>query len=194
MNIIIASNNKGKIKEFKKILEPMGYNVLSQNEAGVNIEVNETGTTFKENAELKAEAIYNIKHCAVISDDSGIKVDYLNGEPGIYSARYMGLETDEDRRRCVLKKLENVEDKLRGAEFVCCICYIDLDGNKHFFEGIWKGKIALKELGENGFGYDSIFIPNGEEITSAQMSSEEKNNKSHRAIALKKLINLLENK
>ncbi len=194
MNIIIASNNKGKIKEFKKILEPMGYNVLSQNEAGVNIEVNETGTTFKENAELKAEAIYNIKHCAVISDDSGIKVDYLNGEPGIYSARYMGLETDEDRRRCVLKKLENVEDKLRKAEFVCCICYIDSDGNKHFFEGIWKGKIALKELGENGFGYDSIFIPNGEEITSAQMSSEEKNNKSHRAIALKKLINLLENK
>ena len=98
MDIIIASNNQGKIREFKKILEPLGYTVLSQSEAGIDIEVEETGTTFKENATLKAEAIYNLTHTAVLADDSGLEVDFLNGEPGIYSARYMGLNSDEERR------------------------------------------------------------------------------------------------
>ena len=191
MNIIIASNNKGKIKEFKKMLEPMGYTVLSQSEAGVNLEVEETGTTFKENATLKAEAIYNLKHTAVLADDSGIEVEYLNMEPGIYSARYMGLDSDEARRNCILEKMQGVEESKRNARFVCCICYIDEKGNKKYAEGYWNGKIAEEAKGENGFGYDPIFIPDGETITSAEMSPEDKNSKSHRALALKKLEEII---
>lgn len=191
MDIIIASNNKGKIKEFKKMLEPKGYNVISQNEAGINIEVEETGTTFKENATLKAEAIYNITHKAVLADDSGLEVEFLHGEPGIYSARYMGLSSDEARKNCILQKLEGIEENKRNARFVCCICYIDVDGNKKYAEGYWNGRIAKEAKGQNGFGYDPIFIPDGEEVTSAEMTQEEKNSKSHRADALKKLEKML---
>lgn len=191
MNIIIASNNQGKIREFKKMLEPMGYTVLSQSEAGINIEVEETGTTFKENATLKAEAIYNLKHTAVLADDSGIEVEFLNMEPGIYSARYMGLDSDEARRNCILEKMQGVEENKRKARFVCCICYIDENGNKKYAEGYWNGKIAEEARGENGFGYDPIFIPDGENITSAEMLPDDKNQKSHRALALKKLKEIL---
>ena len=191
MNIIIASNNKGKIREFKKMLEPMGYTVLSQSEAGIDLEVEETGTTFKENATLKAEAIYNLKHTPVLADDSGLEVDFLNGEPGVYSARYMGLDSDESRRKCILEKLQGVEESKRTARFVCCICYIDENGNKQYAEGYWNGKIAEEEKGSNGFGYDQIFIPNGENITSAEMLPEDKNSNSHRASALKKLKAIL---
>lgn len=191
MNIIIASNNKGKIKEFKKILEPLGYNVFSQSEAGVNIEVEETGTTFEENAKLKARAIYNLKHTAVLADDSGIVVDYLNGEPGIYSARYMGLQTDEERRRCVLYKMKDAKKEDRTARYVCCICYIEENGKENIVNGIWEGIVADKEYGENGFGYDPIFMPNGSDKTVAQMLPEEKNTISHRAMAIRKLKELL---
>lgn len=191
MDIIIASNNQGKIKEFKKILEPLGYNVISQSEAGINVEVEETGTTFRENSEIKARAVYNLTHKRVLADDSGIEIEFLNGEPGIYSARYMGLPTHEEKRKYVLKQLEGVEESKRNARFVCCICYIDESGIERFAEGYWNGKIALEEKGENGFGYDSIFIPDGETITSAEMLPEDKNQKSHRAKALKKLLEIL---
>ena len=191
MKIIIASNNSGKIKEFKKILEPKGYDVVSQNEAGINMEVEETGTTFKENSTLKAEAIYNLTHTAVLADDSGLEVEYLNGEPGIYSARYMGLDTDEARRNCILEKLKGVEESKRKARFVCCICYIDENGNKQYAQGYWNGKITQEPNGQNGFGYDPIFIPDGEQRTSAEMLPEEKNSKSHRANALKILEEIL---
>lgn len=194
MNIIIASTNEGKIKEFRKLLEPLGYNVISKAEAGVFEEVEETGTTFKENAKQKAEAIYNIKHCAVLADDSGLSIDFLNGEPGIYSARYLGLPTHEEKRKAILDKLANVPEENRDAKFVCAICYIDENGNSEVVEGIWKGKISFEEVGENGFGYDSIFIPEGETRTSAELSSNEKNMKSHRAIALKKLMEILNKK
>ena len=187
MNIIIASNNQGKIREFKKMLEPLGYTVLSQSEAGINIEVEETGTTFKENATLKAEAIYNLTHTSVLSDDSGLEVEFLNGEPGVYSARYMGLNNDEDRRNCILGKLQGVEESKRNARFVCCICYIDENGEKKYAEGYWTGKIATEPRGNNGFGFDPIFIPDGENRTSAEMLPEEKNAVSHRARALAKL-------
>lgn len=191
MNIIVASNNEGKIKEFKKILEPLGYNVISQKEAGINIEVNETGTTFRENSELKARAIYEITHTQVLADDSGIEVEYLNNEPGIYSARYKGLKTDEEKRNYILNQLEGIEPSKRNARFVCCICYINKEGKESFAEGYWNGKIAMQAKGENGFGYDPIFIPNGEKRTSAEMLPEEKNAVSHRAVALKKLLEIL---
>ena len=193
MDIIIASNNKGKIREFKKMLEPLGYTVLSQSEAGIDLEVEETGTTFKENATLKAEAIFNFKHTAVLADDSGLEVEALNMEPGIYSARYMGLDSDEARRNCILEKMKGVEENRRNARFVCCICYIDENGDKKYAEGYLNGKIAEEAKGENGFGYDPIFIPSGSGITSAEMLPEEKNSKSHRANALKKLEEILNN-
>ena len=122
MKLILASNNKNKLREFREILEPMGFDVISQSEAGANIEVEETGTTFEENAYLKAKAIYDMFHLPVISDDSGLEVDALNGAPGIYSARYA-----EEGKRCarVLSELENVPDDKRTARFRCCICYID---------------------------------------------------------------------
>ena len=191
MNIIIASNNQGKIREFKKMLEPMGYTVLSQSEAGIDLEVEETGTTFKENATLKAEAIYNLKHTSVLADDSGLEVEFLNMEPGIYSARYMGLDSDEAKRKCILEKMQGVEESKRTARFVCCICYIDENGNKKYAEGYWNGKIAQEEKGNNGFGYDPISIPDGENVTSAEMTPEDKNSKSHRALALKKLEKII---
>lgn len=191
MNIIIASNNEGKIKEFKKIIEPLGINVISQKEAGINIEVEETGTTFKENAELKARAIYNIKHTPVLADDSGLEIDFLNGEPGIYSARYMGISSDKGKVEYILRKLEGIEESNRNARFVCCICYIDEDGKAKFAEGYWNGRISNEAKGNNGFGYDPIFIPEGKEITSAEMLPEEKNAQSHRAKALKNLKEIL---
>ena len=193
MDIIVASNNKGKIVEYKAMLEPLGYNVLSQSEAGVNIEVEETGTTFEENAYLKANAIYELKHTAVLADDSGLEVEYLNGEPGIYSARYKGLKTDEERRRCILQLLEGVPEEKRKARFMCSICFIQQNGEKIVVEGIYNGHIANEEKGNNGFGYDSIFIPEGRNTTVAEMTKEEKNSESHRAIALKKLAKELEN-
>lgn len=191
LDIIIASSNQGKLREFKRILEPLGYNVLSKEDVGVIDDVEEVGTTFAENAKLKAKAISNLKHCEVLSDDSGIMVDFLNGEPGVYSARYLGLATDEEKRKAILEKLNGVPEEDRGAQFVCDICYIDKDGNSQIVEGIWRGKIAYEEAGTNGFGYDSIFIPEGDTRTSAQMSGEEKNAQSHRAIAIKKLLELL---
>ena len=190
MDLIIASNNKGKIKEFKSILEPMGFEVYSQGEKNINIEVEETGTTFEENAILKAQVIYNKTHNCVLSDDSGLEVEALNNEPGIYSARYKGLETDGERRHAILEELKGIDN--RKARFVCAICYIDATGKTHVFKANWDGTIALKEEGSNGFGYDSIFIPedsNGE--TVASMPNQFKEKYSHRARAVKMLEDYL---
>jgi len=190
MDLIIASNNKGKISEFKNILKDFGYNIFSQSEKNINIEVEETGTTFEENAILKAQAIYEKTHNCVLADDSGLEVESLNNEPGIYSARYKGLKTDGERRQAILKELDGIDN--RNARFVCSICYIDETGDKHIFKAIWKGKICLKEEGINGFGYDPIFIPeesNGE--TVASMTDEFKETYSHRAQAVRMLIEYL---
>lgn len=190
MDLIIASNNKGKIKEYKDILEPLGFKIFSQSEKNINIEVEETGTTFEENAFLKAKAIYDLMKTPVISDDSGLEVEALNNEPGIYSARYKGIKTDEGKRLEILKQLEGVEN--RKAKFTCCICYIDELGETHLFKGIWRGKIALKEEGTNGFGYDSIFISDKSEgKTTACMPDKFKETYSHRAIAVKQLLEYL---
>ena len=193
MEIIIASNNKGKIKEFKKILEPIGFEVYSQGEKNINIEVEETGTTFEENAILKAQAIYEKAHKCVLSDDSGLEVEALNNEPGIYSARYKGLKTDGERRIAVLKELEGQTN--RKARFICSICYIEENGEKHVFKATWEGSISLEEEGDNGFGYDSIFISedsNGKTIAS--MPNEFKDACSHRAKAVKMLAEWLTKK
>ncbi len=193
MKLIIASNNKGKIREYKDIFEPFGFSVRSQSEENIHLEVEETGTTFEENAALKARAIYDIAHCCVISDDSGLEVKALGGEPGLYSARYKGLETEHKRRMAILEGLEGADD--RSARFVTCICFIDETGEEHLFTGIWNGVIAYQEDGANGFGYDPIFISeDGHGKTTASMPISFKETYSHRAKAVKQLIAYLNKK
>ena len=187
MKLIIASNNKGKIREYKDIFEPFGFEVRSQGEENIRLEVEETGTTFAQNAVLKARAIYEISRCCVISDDSGLEVEALGGEPGLYSARYKGLETEHERRLAVLAGLKGSDN--RKARFVTCICFIDETGEEHLFTGTWNGEIALREEGTNGFGYDPIFISeDGNGKTTASLPISFKEEHSHRAKAVRKLL------
>ena len=189
MKLIIASNNKGKIREYKQILEPMGFEVVSQSEAGIELEAEETGTTFAENSAIKARAIAGMTDCAVLADDSGLAVDALNGEPGVYSARYGGLETSEERSRLVLEKLKGIPDEKRGAHFVCNIHLILPDGREVTAEGRCSGRIGYEPKGFNGFGYDPVFMYGDRSF--AEISAEEKNRISHRAAALADLTEKL---
>ena len=191
MKLVIASNNQGKIREYKDIFEPFGFQVYSQGEEKIRLEVEETGTTFEQNAVLKARAIHEISRCCVISDDSGLEVEALGGEPGLYSARYKGLETEHERRLAVLKGLEGADN--RRARFVTCICFIDETGKEHLFTGVWNGEIAFREEGTNGFGYDPIFISeDGNGKTTASLPLSFKETYSHRAKAVRKLISWLQ--
>lgn len=188
MKLIIATNNKGKVKEYKEIFSPLGYEVLSQREAGINIDVPETGTSFAENAYLKAKAIYDITNSYVLADDSGLEVSALDGRPGIYSARYA-----PEGKRCekILYEMKDVPDDKRQARFVCSICLICADGKKITAEGYCEGKIGYEKRGNNGFGYDPIFIYDNNK-TLAQMTDNEKNAVSHRGKAVENLIEILE--
>ncbi len=191
-DLIIASNNKGKIKEYKEILSKYGYNVISQSEAGILVDVPETGTTFEENAHLKAQAIYELTYKSVISDDSGLEIEALNNEPGVYSARYKGLKTEDERNEYVLNALKNEIN--RRAKFNCVICFIDENGHEELFKGIWNGEIAKEKHGNNGFGYDPIFISEESEgKTTASMPTQFKDKYSHRRKAIDLLVNYLEN-
>ena len=193
MKLIIASNNKGKIREYKELLEPLGFQVYSQGEENIRIDVDETGSTFEQNAVLKARAVYEASHCCVISDDSGLEVEALGGEPGLYSARYKGLETEHERRLAVLKGLEGSDN--RKARFVTCICFMDENGEEHLFTGIWNGEIALEEEGTNGFGYDPIFISeDGNGQTTASLPLSFKETYSHRAKAVREMISWLQSR
>ena len=190
MKIILASNNKNKITELKQILSPLGYEVISQSEAGVNVEVEENGTTFEENSMIKAKAVYEISKMAVIADDSGLEVDYLDKAPGVYSHRYAGENaSDKDRCKKILSELQGVPDEKRTARFVCVISYIDSSGNTSVLRGECEGHIGREMKGDNGFGYDPIFMIGDRSF--AEISSEEKNKISHRADALKKLTEKL---
>lgn len=181
MEIVIASNNRDKIREFKEILDPLGFKSVSQSEAGADIEVEENGKTFAENAYLKAKAVYDMTGLPVIADDSGLEVDALDGAPGVLSKRFA---PEGQRKKRILAELENVPDEKRGANFICCICYIDSTGEVHHFTGNVFGKIGYENRGTNGFGYDPIFMYGDRSF--AEMSAEEKNEVSHRAMALKK--------
>ncbi|MDQ0230961.1 XTP/dITP diphosphatase [Metabacillus malikii] len=191
--IIIATKNTGKVREFKALLEPLGYNVISLLDFTDSIDVEETGATFVENAILKAEAIANAYHKRTIADDSGLEIDYLNGEPGVYSARYAGLHKDDkDNLNKVLEKLSTVHNQQdRTARFVCALAISSPGEATKTVLGTCEGYIAEQPSGENGFGYDPIFIVKEKMKTMASLSSEEKNNISHRAMALKKLIELI---
>ncbi len=191
MELIFASNNLDKLREVKKIMEPAGFTVLSQREAGIELEADETGTTFSENSAIKAKALYELVKKSVIADDSGIEVDYLNKEPGVYSARYGGEGVD-DVGRCelILSRLEGVEDSLRTARFVAVITYIDENGKMMQFEGRIEGRIGYKRIGDRGFGYDPIFMVGQRSL--AEFTDSEKNAVSHRGEALRKLEKYLE--
>ena len=190
MELIIATNNAGKVREYKEILEPLGYQVFSQGEKGIHLDVEETGTTFAENAYLKAKAIHDIAHCCVLSDDSGLQVAALGGEPGIYSARYKGLPTEHERRMAILEGLRQAEN--RNARFVCSICFVDAEGCSHLFKGVWQGRIAMAEEGTNGFGYDPIFIAeDADGRTTASLPISFKETYSHRAKAVQQLLQYL---
>lgn len=190
MKVILASNNQGKIKEMKQILEPLGYDVISQKDAGIVCEPDENGTTFQENALIKAKAIYNISLCPVIADDSGLEVDALDKRPGVYTARYGGHELPyKEKCEKLVKELEEIKSNNRTARFVCVICYINKNGEIHSFRGECEGEIGTESRGNNGFGFDPIFYIG--EKSLAEISSEEKNKISHRAKALNKLTTYL---
>ena len=186
--IILASNNKGKIAEVKEILKDMNVEVISMKEAGLDVDIEENGSTFEENALIKAEAIMKMTGEITIADDSGLEVDYLNKEPGIYSARYMGEDTSDDRKNnAIIQRLEGVKGTDRSARFVCAMAVVFPDGKNIIARGTMEGLIADKPMGENGFGYDPIMYLPEYQKTSAQLSSEEKNKISHRGKALEKL-------
>ena len=150
--IVIASNNAGKLREIRAILAPFGLDAVSQKEAGFDAEVEETGTTFAENAALKAHAVHEALHCAVIADDSGLLVDALDGAPGVYSHRFAG-ENATDAQRCekLLELLKDTPAEKRTARFQCVLCYVNAAGEEQFFSGVCEGVIGTSPRGENGF-------------------------------------------
>ncbi len=188
MKLIIASNNEHKIYEIKTMLGSRFSEILSLKDAGITHETVEDGNTFLENAHKKAREIAEISGCAALADDSGICVDALDGAPGIYSARFSG-GTDEDNNELLLKKLENKSN--RKAHYTCAMALVYPDGKELFSEGYMYGEITKDPRGTRGFGYDPLFIPDGETRTVAEMTDEEKNEISHRSSALKKMLGQL---
>ena len=187
MKVVLASKNKHKLEEISKITEKFDIELVLQSELGVDIDVEETGTTFEENSLLKARSVMEATGLPALADDSGIAVDALNGEPGVYSARYGFDESLDDwgRLQLLLKNTEHVPDGQRQAQFVCVISFVTPDGKVIQARGEIHGELTRKPAGENGFGYDPIFYypPLGK--TTAELSPEEKNAVSHRANALK---------
>ena len=184
--IIFATSNEGKMKEVRSILEDLGMEVLSMKEAGIQADVVEDGTTFEENAVIKAVEIQKICGEIVLADDSGLEVDYLNKEPGIYSARYMGEDTSyRIKNKSLIDRLEGVEDEKRTARFVCAIAAAFPDGTVEITRGTIEGFIGYEEKGENGFGYDPIFYVPEYGCTTAELSPQQKNEVSHRGKALR---------
>ena len=187
MKVVLASKNPHKLVEISKITERFGFQLVLQSELGLDMDVEETGTTFEENSLLKAEAVMRATGLPALADDSGIAVDALNGEPGIYSARYGFDESLDDwgRLLLLLKNTEHVPDGQRQAKFVCVISFVTPDGKVIQARGEIHGELTREPAGENGFGYDPIFYypPLGK--TTAELSPEEKNEVSHRGKALK---------
>ncbi|HOR21977.1 MAG: RdgB/HAM1 family non-canonical purine NTP pyrophosphatase [Ruminococcus sp.] len=185
--LLFATNNANKLREARQILEPMGFEILSMKDAGVDIEPDETGTTFVRNAEIKACDVYNELEIRmpVIADDSGLCVDALGGRPGVWSARYA---PEGERCQKLLDEMKDVPEGKRSAYFECAIVYVDKYVCESF-TGRCEGTIGYEERGENGFGYDPIFLRDGR--TLAEMSSEEKNAISHRGAAMEKLVSYL---
>ena len=201
MRIVFATGNKDKMKEIRRILGDLDAEILSMKEAGVFEDVVEDGTTFSENAAIKASAIYKLleekdpeaaKETVVLADDSGLEVDYLGGEPGIYSARYLGKDTPyTEKNRIIIERLKDAEGEERSARFVCAIAACLPGGKMLGTLGKMEGRIGYEIAGENGFGYDPIFFLPEYGKTSAEISADEKNAISHRGKALREMEKLL---
>lgn len=185
--ILIATKNNHKVREFKEILEPMGYEVLSLLDIKEDVEIDETGTTFEENALIKAKTIHEKYKCEVISDDSGICIDYFDGKPGVFSSRWLGEDTSYDVKNAYILK-EVGDSTNRGAKYVCAIAHVLENGEANVYTGICAGEIAYKAEGEKGFGYDPIFYYPAYNTTLANVSEEAKNAISHRGNAIVKLL------
>ncbi|MDF2945510.1 MAG: XTP/dITP diphosphatase [Bacillales bacterium] len=189
MEILIATKNIGKIKEFKGMFESIGHNVKSLIDFPDITEIEETGTTFEENAIIKARKLSRLTGKIVISDDSGLEVDALNGEPGVYSARYAGNnKNDEDNINLVLEKLKGVPTEKRTARFICVIAVVFPTGSTETFKGICEGIITEEKKGNEGFGYDPIMYIPKLNRTMAELTKDEKNQISHRGNALRKML------
>ena len=184
--IIFATGNEGKMREIRMILEDLGVPVLSMKEAGISADIEENGKSFAENAAIKAKAIMEMTGEIVMADDSGLEIDYLDGAPGIYSARFMGEDTSYDiKNKALIDKLAGVPDEKRTARFVCAIACALPDGQILESRGTMEGIIGYEIKGENGFGYDPIFYLPECGCTSAEISPEKKNELSHRGKALR---------
>ena len=190
MKYVLATANPGKVSEMREILSELEIDIISRNELGIDDDVEETGTTFFENAKIKAEAICAVSGMPTIADDSGLIVDALDGRPGVYSSSYGGEElTASERCAYLLSEMKNMEQ--RRAKFVCTIVCIFPDGDLLTADGECAGAIVTKPRGSGGFGYDPVFLPDGHNRTMAELSSNEKNAISHRGIALRKFSKLL---
>jgi len=194
--IIFATGNENKMKEIRMILADLGMPILSMKEAGIDVDVEENGTTFEENALIKATEIAKMtENCIVLADDSGLEIDYLNKEPGIYSARYAGVDTSYDiKNKMLLERLEGVPDEKRTARFVCAVAAAFPDGSTEVVRGTIEGIIGYETAGENGFGYDPIFYLPEYGCTTAELSPEKKNELSHRGNALRARRAIMEKK
>lgn len=182
-SIILASNNKDKVKEVKEILKE--YDIISMKEAGIDVDIEENGTTFEENALIKAREIMKLTGQITMADDSGLEIDYLNKAPGVYSARFMGHDTSYDiKNKALIQKLEGVKGSDRSGRFVCAIAVCFPDGREIVKRGTMEGLIAEEIKGDNGFGYDPIVYLPEYGKTSGELAPEEKNKISHRGKAL----------
>ncbi len=193
MTIIAATQNKNKLREIGQITKEFGMELISQADAGLgSVDVEETGSTCEENSYIKAKAICDLSGKPAVADDSGLFVDALGGAPGVNSARYSGVHGDDAAaRKIILRQMEGLPYKKRTATFVCVITLVYPDGRVISAKGECKGHISTEERGSGGFGYDSIFIPEGKRRTFAEMTQEYKNENGHRGLALKKLREML---
>lgn len=183
--IVFATGNQGKMREIKLILADLGMEILSMKEAGADVDIVEDGATFGENAEIKAKAVWKKTGGIVLADDSGLVVDYLNGEPGIYSARYLGEDTSyEVKNQIIIDRVKAAKGSERSARFVCAIAAVLPDGSVFHTEAAMEGQIAEKPAGAGGFGYDPILYIPEFGVTSAELTIEQKNKISHRGKAL----------
>lgn len=190
--VIFATGNQGKMKEIREILGDLDIELLSLKDAGIHADIVEDGKTFEENAQIKAREIEKLTGEIVLADDSGLEIDYLNGEPGIYSARYMGEDTSYRIKNAnLIQRLEGVPDEKRTARFVCAIAAAFPDGTMKTVRAAMEGRIGYEERGENGFGYDPIFYLPEYGCSSAELSMEEKNKISHRGKALRAIKDVL---
>lgn len=193
--VIFATGNEGKMKEIREILGDLDIQLLSLKDAGITADIEENGNSFEENAVIKATAIRDLTGEIVLADDSGLEIDYLNKEPGIYSARYAGTNTSYDiKNSLLLSRMKGVPDKQRTARFVCAVAAVFPNGDKEVVRGTMEGCIGYEIAGANGFGYDPIFFLPEYGCTSAELAPEKKNELSHRGEALRMMRQIMEKK